>query len=83
MIFAFEDAADTSESALLVLESQYGKALDEKGYSKLQLIVNELSKLPENELEHLNLETSKFETGVYIKSDLTEFKRFLNLIEDY
>ena len=83
MILAFEDAADTSESALLVLVSQYGKALDEKGYSKLQLIVNELYKLSENELEYLNLETSKFETGVYIKSDLTELKRFLNLIEDY
>ena len=71
------------ESALLVLKSQYGKVLDEKGFDKLRLLVNEIKKLPEKELQHLNLKLSAFEQGSYSFADLSEIEVFLKTIEDY
>ena len=71
------------ESALLVLKSQYGKVLDEKGFDKLRLLVNEIKKLPEKELKHLNLKLSAFEQGSYSFADLSEIEVFLKTIEDY
>ena len=71
------------ESALLVLESQYGRVLDEKGFKKLKLLVNEIKKLPEKEVQHLKLELVNFEKGSYTRLELTNIKEFLNLIESY
>jgi len=71
------------ESALLVLESQYGIELDEKGFKKIKLVVNEIKKLPQKELQHLKLDLAEFEKGNYTKAELTGLKAFLNLIESY